>query len=131
MLRRLSVTAAAMSDGGGGGTVNHPFLHCTNLSLLPDVPRCFILDVRGLDPFLTEGVPAEEVRGMVAETFPPATLFDPELVQLATIYRDFRNWINSHGGDLVQLASRRIILLLEETLYANREDQEMAKELAK
>lgn len=131
MLRRLSVTAATMSDGGGGGTVNHSFLHSKNLSLLPDVPRCFILAVRGLEPFLTKGVPDEEVRGMVAETLPPATLFDPELVQLATIYRNFRNWINCHGGDLVQLASRRIILILDETLYADPEDQEMAKELAK
>eukprot|EP00170_Pyropia_yezoensis_P000826 contig_3790_g828 len=68
---------------------------------------------------------------MIAETFPPESLFDPELNTIPTLYRDLRAWLQAHGVVIGVRPKRRILHHLAEYLYDNEEDKQMAHDMAR
>lgn len=63
------------------------------LSDLTISQRGFVLAMRQIKGSITTATTRAEVKAMVAETFPPDSLFHPELNAIPTLYRDFRAWL--------------------------------------
>lgn len=107
------------------------FLHDMDLSQLTRIQRGFVLGIRHIERELLPGASPEEIREAVAECFPPHALFNEDLADLPSVYRDLRNWLAKKGAGLGVHPSRRIIPLIADRLYANDDDKELARELAK
>lgn len=107
------------------------FLSGEDLSALPLIQRGFILAIRGIERNLSPGTTGQQVKAMVAEAYPPASLFDPDLAAYPTIYLELRTWLNRNGAALGTHPSRRVINLLANKLYDQEDDREEAKELGR
>lgn len=84
-----------------------------------------ILDVRIAASAMTGAQVIEEV----AEMFPPADLFGPDIRAYPIVYNSLREWLASKGASLPRHRSGREIMQLS-NLYADAEMKTAAEELA-
>mgnify|MGYP000315045443 CR=1 FL=1 len=103
-----------------------------DLTLLTMVQRGFVLSIRGLEVDASR-VPlsGEQVKESVAQEFPPAVLFGPELSTLPLAHRELHRWLDGHGAALGTHASHHIAPLLAASLYSDPEDAGAAKEIVR
>lgn len=122
----------ASGTAGGAGVPPQPlFLAEANLEALSLVQRSFILTIRSFDAIITATTTGEEVRAMVAEAFPPTSLFDADLAAFPPVYMRLRDWLNRRGAAIGTHPSRKIVNALANRLYDFEDDREEAKELAR
>ncbi|KAK1862344.1 hypothetical protein I4F81_004918 [Pyropia yezoensis] len=128
-----------MADGiqpqeGAAGTGGRPtiaFMAGVTLSDLTITVRGFVVAMRKVEEGATAATTRAQVKEMIAETFPPESLFDPELNTIPTLYRDLRAWLQAHGVVIGVRPKRRILHHLAEYLYDNEEDKQMAHDMAR
>eukprot|EP00168_Porphyra_purpurea_P019439 TRINITY_DN7756_c0_g2_i1.p1 TRINITY_DN7756_c0_g2~~TRINITY_DN7756_c0_g2_i1.p1 ORF type:complete len:250 (+),score=58.51 TRINITY_DN7756_c0_g2_i1:173-922(+) len=108
------------------------FLHGMDLTSLPTKQRGFAQSMRQMERDLggRANVTPDLVRTMVAEEFPPETLFSTEIAALPAGYRALRDWLTERGVNMGG-NRRRIPYQLAEKLYDDDEDRESARELVK
>lgn len=107
------------------------FLQDEDLSELSQVQQGFIRVIRGIEREIGDTTTGNNVREMVAEAYPPESLFDPELAAYPKIYLKLRSWLEKHGAGLGQHPSRRVYNLLAERLYSLEADVDQAKLLVR
>ncbi len=91
----------------------------------------FISSVRMLEEEVREAtLSGEQVKAAVAELFPPAVLFGPDVTTLPYAHRELRKWLDRHGANLQQHSSHRVIMTLATSLYVDPEDRVAANQLA-
>ena len=61
--------------------------------------------------------------------YPPAVLFGQEIRDLAAIYTELRDFLDSRGANMNQHSSRRVIMTLATNLYEEQEDTLAATEI--
>lgn len=107
------------------------FLEGENLSELSMVQQGFIRVIRGIEQEIGTDTTGAQVKEMVAESYPPEMLFDPDLASYPRIYIKLRNWLDKHGAALGNHPTRRVYNLLADRLYAHGPERDQAQELAR
>lgn len=107
------------------------FLPNVSLSDLTVTQRGFVVTIRRIEEDITPTTTGREVQEMVVEALPPEALFHDELLAVPTLYRDLRNWLVGRGVPMGQHPSRRVLHIVAEHLYEDRDDKSLANELAK
>ena len=97
------------------------------LQALTSCQKGFISSIRILE--LQENITGEALKQSVAEMFPPAMLFNKELLDMPAIYSSLRDFLDSRGANLQQHSSRRIKMTLATSLYDEPEDREAVTEI--
>eukprot|EP00170_Pyropia_yezoensis_P002975 contig_12489_g2982 len=72
----------------------------------------------------------DQVKDTVAQLFQPAAVFGPDVATLPYAHRELRKWLDSHGANLQQHSSHRVIMTLATSLYVDPEDSVAAHQLA-
>lgn len=91
----------------------------------------FVSSVRMLEAEVREStMSGDQVKDAVAELFPPAVLFGPDVATMPYAHRELRKWLDSHGANLQQHSSHRVIMTLATSLYVDPEDRVAANQLA-
>ena len=86
------------------------FMHQVPLADLNDKQKGFVSSVRHLEA--TEAAQGDGLLRIFADMFPPADLFSKELCELPAVYTELRNFLDSHGANMQQHSSRRIMMTL-------------------
>jgi len=115
-------------DAAGSANAHRPiFMRDVDEELLNEKKTGFISTVRLVDLDIEpKALTGLAVRETIAEFFPPAELFSPDLRALPAIYKELRDWLNANGANLQQHSSRRIMMTLAANLYTEPEDTEAA-----
>ncbi|GAB0496835.1 hypothetical protein MMPV_008156 [Pyropia vietnamensis] len=107
------------------------FMGGADTELLSSEQKGFICSVRMLENEMREATfSGEQVKASVAELFPPAVLFGPEIATLPCAHRELRKWLDGHGANLQQHSSHRVVMTLATSLYVDTEDRVAATQLA-
>lgn len=96
------------------------------LSSLTSKQTGFIVSLRSIG----NDIKGDALRELVAEMFPPAYLFHPEICDLPSAWIDLRTFLQRRGVTLQQHSSRRVLLTLAHGLYNYQEDTAAAVESA-
>ena len=99
-------------------------MHNIHVNDLNDKQRGVVTSIRHLDS--TNAFHGESLLRTFADMFPPADLFLKELCELPAIYTGLRNFLDSHGANMQQHASRRIMTTLAHNIYEEQEDKQAA-----
>lgn len=79
----------------------------------------FIVSIRSLD----HSVAGTALNETIAEMFPSTHLFSSEIKEIPSVWIELRKRIDTYGEALPQHSSRRIIMILANSLYGDAEDR--------
>lgn len=86
--------------------------------------RGFLTSVRHSES--TDAAQRDALLRIFADMFPPADFISKELCEFPAIYTELRNFLDSHGANMQQHSSRRIMITLAHNMYEEQEDQHAA-----
>lgn len=116
-------------DGNGGGDESPSFMRLISdreLGSLTSSQKGFIIYIRTLDPSLN----GQQLKAIVADLFPPASLFAKEICDLPSVWVKLRSFLNARGASLQQQSSRRVIMTLAKELYDDISERDAAVQMA-
>lgn len=108
------------------------FMASMDLSHLSQIQKGFILSIRALDEDIVSlQMNGSDVKASVSKLFPPGVLFSDDLMNLPFCHRKLRDWLDSHGANMAQHSSRRVLMTLATNLYGEVEDRQAAEDIAR
>lgn len=87
----------------------------------------FVVSMRSLDPDLG----GSQLKEMVAELFPPASLFAKEICDLPSVWVELPSYLNAKGAGLQPYSSRRVIMTLDHGIYDDADNRDAATQMAR
>lgn len=72
-----------------------------------------------------------QLKGIIADMFPPDLLFREEICDLPAVHIELRNFLDERGANLRQHSSHRVVMKLAHGLYEEAEDTQAAIEMAR